>query len=74
MDDDRNELGKILKQQRMTVLLLYGVQFILGGIALSMINADFQQFLSLLMIVGIMILFAWVFLVRVEVYSGKPSA
>lgn len=56
--------------QKMTVLTLYAVQMILGAIALSMINADFQQFISLLLILAIMTAFAWAFLNRVEVYSS----
>ena len=55
--------------QRATVLALYGVQVILGAIALSMLNSDLQQFISLAMIVGILAFFAWSFLARVEVYS-----
>jgi UDP-GlcNAc:undecaprenyl-phosphate/decaprenyl-phosphate GlcNAc-1-phosphate transferase len=58
--------------QKMTVLTLYAVQIILGSIALSMIGADFQQFASLIIILGIMAFFAWGILYRVEVYS-KPS-
>ena len=55
--------------QRATVLALYGVQVILGAIALSMLNSDLQQFISLAMIVGILAFFAWSFLARVEVSS-----
>ena len=57
--------------QRTTVLALYAVQIILGAIALAMVNSDFQQFLSLLLIVGVIALSAWVFLMRVEVYPSK---
>lgn len=60
--------------QRMTVLTLYAIQIILGAVALAMINADFQQFLSLLMIVAIMAFFAWTFLLRVEVYSSTGNS
>jgi UDP-GlcNAc:undecaprenyl-phosphate GlcNAc-1-phosphate transferase len=55
--------------QKMTVLTLYAVQIILGAIALSMVNADLQQFLSLLIIIGVISAFAWAFLNRVQVYS-----
>ncbi|MEA3493427.1 MAG: MraY family glycosyltransferase [Candidatus Margulisiibacteriota bacterium] len=57
--------------QKMTVLTLYAVQMILGAIALSMINANFQQFISLLLILAIMTAFAWAFLLRVKVYSSR---
>lgn len=57
--------------QRTTVLALYSVQIVLGAIALAMVNSDFQQFLSLLLIVGVIALSAWVFLMRVEVYPSK---
>src|SRR3989338_7388522 len=55
--------------QKMTVLTLYAVQIILGAVALTMVNADFQQFSSLLLIVGVMAFFAVNFLLRVRVYT-----
>ncbi|OGB88341.1 hypothetical protein A3J44_03960 [candidate division WOR-1 bacterium RIFCSPHIGHO2_02_FULL_45_12] len=55
--------------QKMTVLTLYAVQIILGAVALTMVNADFQQFLSLLLIISIMVFGAVNFLLRVRVYT-----
>jgi len=57
--------------QRSTVLALYAIQIVLGAIALAMVNSDFQQFLSLLLIVGVITVFAWAFLLRVEVYPSN---
>jgi UDP-GlcNAc:undecaprenyl-phosphate GlcNAc-1-phosphate transferase len=57
--------------QRGTVIALYGVQVILGTIALAMINSDIQQFISLLLAVGVLGAAAWTFLMRVEVYTAK---
>lgn len=54
--------------QRATVLAIYAVQIILGSIALAMVNSDFQQFLSLLLIVAVMAFSVTVFLLRVDVY------
>jgi len=55
--------------QKATVLTLYSVQFILGSIALAMINSGIQQFFALCGTVAIIAAFAWTFLTRVEVYS-----
>ena len=54
--------------QKGTVLTLYAVQFMLGSIALAMVNAGIQQFFSLCAIAAVMAVFAWVFLTKVEVY------
>lgn len=56
--------------QRGTVLALYGVQVILGALALAMVNSDLQQFLSLVLIVGVLVAAAVTFLLRVKVYSS----
>ncbi|MBI5698840.1 undecaprenyl/decaprenyl-phosphate alpha-N-acetylglucosaminyl 1-phosphate transferase [Candidatus Saganbacteria bacterium] len=55
--------------QKATVLTLYAVQFILGAVALAMINTGSQQFFALFGIVAIIAVVAWNFLTRVEVYS-----
>ncbi|MFA4905535.1 MAG: MraY family glycosyltransferase [Candidatus Margulisiibacteriota bacterium] len=55
--------------QKATVLTLYAVQFILGAVALAMINTGSQQFFALLGIVAVIAVIAWNFLTRVEVYS-----
>jgi UDP-GlcNAc:undecaprenyl-phosphate GlcNAc-1-phosphate transferase len=55
--------------QKITVLIVYSVQVVLGSIALTMASSNFQQFLSLLLIVFVLAAFAWVFLTRVEVYA-----
>lgn len=57
--------------QKATVLALYGMQIILGAIALAMVNADFQQFLSLLLILGVLAASVCVFLMRVKVYPSN---
>lgn len=57
--------------QRLTVLILYAVQVILGLIALAMVNSTFQQFVSLAMIVAVIAFTAWVFLLRIEVYPAQ---
>jgi len=57
--------------QRLTVLILYAVQVILGLIALAMVNSTFQQFVSLAMIVAVMAAVFWVFLLRVQVYPAQ---
>ncbi|MBN2057309.1 MAG: undecaprenyl/decaprenyl-phosphate alpha-N-acetylglucosaminyl 1-phosphate transferase [Candidatus Saganbacteria bacterium] len=59
--------------QKATVLALYCVQIVLGAISLAMINADLQQFFSLLLIVAIFALVAWAFLNKVEVYSPEAN-
>jgi UDP-GlcNAc:undecaprenyl-phosphate GlcNAc-1-phosphate transferase len=58
--------------QRATVLVIYGMQIVLGLVALAMVNADFQQFVSLLLIVGMLAVSVWFFLVGVEVYPSEP--
>jgi UDP-GlcNAc:undecaprenyl-phosphate GlcNAc-1-phosphate transferase len=55
--------------QKATVLIVYCVQIVLGSIALTMASSNFQQFLSLLLIVFVLAAFAWIFLTRVEVYT-----
>jgi len=55
--------------QKATVLTLYAVQFILGAVALAMINSGAQQFFALFGIVAVIAVIAWNFLTRVEVYS-----
>jgi len=60
--------------QKITVLAIYGVQIMLGAIALAMVNSTFQQFVSLLVIVFVLAFFAWVFLLRVEAYPSSDSA
>jgi UDP-GlcNAc:undecaprenyl-phosphate GlcNAc-1-phosphate transferase len=57
--------------QRATVLAIYAVQIILGAIALAMVNSDFQQFLSLLLIVAVLAVFTWTLLLKVEAYPSK---
>lgn len=58
--------------QKTTVLAIYAVQVVLGLIALAMVNSDLQQFLSLLLIVGVLAFSVWTFLLRVDVYpAGK---
>jgi hypothetical protein len=52
--------------------MIYGMQIILGLVALAMVNADFQQFVSLLLIVGMLAVSVWFFLVGVEVYPSEP--
>ncbi|MBU0672429.1 MAG: undecaprenyl/decaprenyl-phosphate alpha-N-acetylglucosaminyl 1-phosphate transferase [Candidatus Margulisbacteria bacterium] len=59
--------------QRATVIASYGVQVILGAIALAMVNSDLQQFLSLLLIVFVMGAATWTFLSRVEVYAKRSA-
>ncbi len=59
--------------QKATVLTLYCVQIVLGAIALTMINSDFQQFLSLILIVLVLIVFSCVFLLKIKVYSQELS-
>ena len=55
--------------QRLTVLTLYGVQVVLGAIALAIVRADVQQFFALLSIVGVFFVGFTLFLSRVDVYS-----
>ncbi|HTY13535.1 MAG TPA: MraY family glycosyltransferase [Candidatus Omnitrophota bacterium] len=54
--------------QKGTVLTLYTVQFVLGAIALAMVNAGVQQFFALCAIVAALAVFAWTFLTQVQVY------
>ena len=55
--------------QRDTVLSLYAIQFILGFIALAMVNSGLQQFVALLSIVFVFFVGFTFFLTRVKVYS-----
>jgi len=59
--------------QKATVFAIYCIQIILGAIALAMVNADIQQFLSLLLIVGVLAVVFWVFLNRVEAYPSEQA-
>ena len=59
--------------QRATVLAIYSAQIVLGAIAAAMINASFVQFLALLLIVGILAVFTWSLLVKVEAYSIEEN-
>ncbi|KAF0135176.1 MAG: UDP-N-acetylglucosamine:undecaprenyl-P N-acetylglucosaminyl 1-P transferase [Candidatus Saganbacteria bacterium] len=55
--------------QKATVLTLYGMQIILGSIALAMIKADIMQFFALLSVVFVLFSGFTVFLLKVKVYS-----
>ena len=70
-DHSHHRINLMGLSQKATVLALYGVQIILGAIALAMVNADIQQFLSLLLIVGVIAASACAFLLRVDVYPPK---
>ncbi|MDD5593512.1 MAG: MraY family glycosyltransferase [Candidatus Margulisbacteria bacterium] len=59
--------------QKLTVLLLYAIQLVLGAIALTMVRADIQQFFALLAIVVIFFVGFTVFLSRVKVYSSPTT-
>ncbi len=69
-DHSHHRINLMGLSQRATVFALYCIQIILGAIALAMVGADVQQFLSLLLIVGVIGTVAWVFLVRVDVYPS----
>ncbi|MBU0574192.1 MAG: undecaprenyl/decaprenyl-phosphate alpha-N-acetylglucosaminyl 1-phosphate transferase [Candidatus Margulisbacteria bacterium] len=56
--------------QKNTVMTLYAVQFVLGAIAVIMVNATTLQFFALLAIVATIALFSWFFLRSVEVYDS----
>lgn len=55
--------------QRTTVAALYGLQVILGAIAVAMIGANTQQFFSLLAIVAVFFVAFSLFLSRADVYD-----
>lgn len=68
-DHSSHRLNHIGFSQKAAVLILYAVQIILGFLAIIIIKADLYQFFAMLGIVVVMIVFAWNFLTRVEVYS-----
>ena len=70
-DHSHHRINLMGLSQRATVFALYCIQIILGAIALAMVNADLQQFLSLLLIVGVLAVVFWVFLNRVEAYPSS---
>ncbi len=72
-DHAHHRINMMGLSQRATVLALYSIQIILGAIALAMVNSDLQQFISLLLIAAVMAVFAWVFLLKVEVYPPNKD-
>lgn len=67
-DHSHHRINLMGFSQRATVLTLYAVQVVLGAIAVSMLRADLQQFISLLLIVAVFFVGFTVFLLRVDVY------
>ena len=69
-DHSHHRINMMGLSQKMTVLALYGVQLVLGGLALIMVNADIQQFIALLLILIVMAVSFWMFLLKVKVYPA----
>lgn len=72
-DHSHHRINMMGLSQKMTVLSLYSIQLILGGLALIMVNADLQQFAALLLILIVMAVSFWMFLLKVKVYPGVRS-
>ena len=68
-DHSHHRINLMGFSQRATVLSIYGIQFVLGAVALAMVKADVQQFFSLLAIVAVFFVGFSMFLLRVDVYS-----
>ena len=72
-DHSHHRLYKMGLSHKVTVLLLYGTQVILGTVAVILINAQLEQFAAVLVMLASFTVLAWLFLAKVKVYRDFQS-
>ena len=68
-DHSSHRLHNLGFSQKATVVILGGVQIVLGACAIALLRANVEQFFALLVVILVMVAFCWLFLARVKVYA-----